>query len=258
MPRALLIDISGTLLDRESPFPGVAQWFARLKQSQIPFRLLTNTTIQTRTSLCRQLQNSGLDIAIEHIINPESVAYYYCQNQFQNSSIRLLLKHVEMPWHEFTFDDDNPGLIILGDLGPELNRSLLDSIFRQMLAGSKLIALHKSRYWRNQGRLELDLGGFVALLEYATGKVAQIVGKPSVDFFTSACAAMKVPAREVLMIGDDLHGDCLAARQAGLQVLQVRTGKCQPDDDSQALEAGIKQIATIADVAFAEQEIVWH
>lgn len=68
-------------------------------------------------------------------------------------------------------------------------------------------------------------------LEYACGIKAEVVGKPSPEFFKSALQAIGVEAHQAIMIGDDIVGDVGGAQQCGMRALQVRTGKFRPGDE---------------------------
>ncbi len=76
--------------------------------------------------------------------------------------------------------------------------------------------------------MSLDVGAYVAALEFASGKQATILGKPSHDFFLSAVNAMGLAVGETAMIGDDAEFDASAAVNAGLIGVLVRTGKWKP------------------------------
>jgi ribonucleotide monophosphatase NagD (HAD superfamily) len=52
--------------------------------------------------------------------------------------------------------------------------------------GAELIALQKNRFWQLADGLSLDVGPFVAALEYATGRPATVVGSPAAAFFEQA------------------------------------------------------------------------
>ena len=84
-----------------------------------------------------------------------------------------------------------------------------------------------------------------APFQYASGVQAQVIGKPSKTFFTSALKYLEVSAEHVshllycyapgaryliilaqaLMVGDDIVGDVEGAKQCGLFGVLVRTGK---------------------------------
>ncbi len=67
----------------------------------------------------------------------------------------------------------------------------------------------------------------MAALEYATGREATVVGKPSPAYYAEALAAVGATghAARVAMIGDDLWSDVAGAQRAGCQGWLVRTGK---------------------------------
>ena len=66
----------------------------------------------------------------------------------------------------------------------------------------RLIALDKGRYYKRPEGLTMGSGPFVEALEYASGKEAQVVGKPDVGFFKSALQELDCLPEETVMIGD--------------------------------------------------------
>ena len=82
------------------------------------------------------------------------------------------------------------------------------------MAGAELIALEKDRYWMDRDGLSLSAGPFVSALEFATGKHAVVMGKPSRSFFELALMDMDLRPEEVAMIGDDIFTDIAGAQQA--------------------------------------------
>ena len=75
-----------------------------------------------------------------------------------------------------------------------------------------LIATHRARYvGDSDGALSLGPGPFVAALENATGKTAEIVGKPERKFFELVLGSLGSDVQHqegvVAVIGDDVHND---------------------------------------------------
>jgi ribonucleotide monophosphatase NagD (HAD superfamily) len=97
--------------------------------------------------------------------------------------------------------------------------------------------------------LRLDIGPFVAGLEYATGKTADVAGKPSPAFFRSALEAAGVSADEAVMVGDDIRGDIGGAQQLGIGGVLVRTGKYREDDVAASGVTSDRVIYSVADLA---------
>jgi ribonucleotide monophosphatase NagD (HAD superfamily) len=116
--------------------------------------------------------------------------------------------------------------------------------------GAKVLALHKNRFWQKPDGLHLDLGVFVAAIEYATGKEATILGKPSTDFFHGICKALDVAPEHTLMVGDDIESDIGGAQQAGLKTVLVQTGKYRAEFVKQVgKQQGLKADMIIPSIA---------
>lgn len=65
--RALLIDISGTLLVGSSPTPGAVQALAKLRAVHIPFRLCSNTSKESSDAVHERMRAAGLDVRREEL-----------------------------------------------------------------------------------------------------------------------------------------------------------------------------------------------
>jgi ribonucleotide monophosphatase NagD (HAD superfamily) len=83
----------------------------------------------------------------------------------------------------------------------------------------------RSRQWNTSEGLQLDIGAFIAGLEYASGKQATVVGKPSAAFFDAALWRLGISAEKAAMIGDDIDSDVAGAQAQGLLGVLVQTGK---------------------------------
>jgi HAD superfamily hydrolase (TIGR01458 family) len=143
-----------------------------------------------------------------------------------NCSCHFLLNDdTRRDFAEFRVNDVNPDYIVIGDIGEQWNYPLLNSVFQMLMSGAEMLALHKGRYWQMPDGLKMDIGAFIAGLEYVSGKTATVVGKPSKEFFHYALADMGVDPSETAMVGDDLISDVGGAQSAGLKGVLVRTGK---------------------------------
>ncbi len=114
--------------------------------------------------------------------------------------------------------------------------------------GAELIALQKNRYWMRADGLSLDVGPFVAAIEFAADRDAYVVGKPAKGFFEQVLASIDVDASAAAMIGDDIESDIGGALRAGLDAILVRTGKYR---EVRLRESGIQPtriVDSIADV----------
>ena len=226
-----LIDLDGTVYQEGRAIDGAASAIDALRRAGVPFRFATNTTRMPRTALAGRLASLGIPAAPEEILSAPSAAARWLRSRGVERA-RLLLARES--WGEFegmTVDDRSPEYVVVGDLAEEWTFEVLNGAFRNLMEGAELLAIQRNRYWRTEGGLSLDAGSFVAALEYATGKTATLAGKPSPAFFEAAARELGLPPERIAVIGDDLEGDVLGAREAGMIGVAVRTGKYRPEDE---------------------------
>lgn len=85
-------------------------------------------------------------------------------------------------------------------------------------------------------------------LSYATGEKAELIGKPSPDFFQAAIMDIGAEPGNLLMVGDDIRSDIGGAKRIGMRAALVKTGKFR---DEQLKDADIMPdylINSVADI----------
>ncbi|MDD2759247.1 MAG: TIGR01458 family HAD-type hydrolase [Methylomonas sp.] len=225
----ILFDLDGVLFVGDRMIAGADTVVALVKQKQIPCRFITNTTTQSRDAIAQKLQGMGLSIQSREIISTPSAALLYLRQQGYRSCHLLVADEVKPEFEGIHESDLNPGAVVIGDIGSAWNYELLNKVFGMLMNGADLIALHKNKFWQTDEGLRMDIGAFVAGLEYVTGKQAAVIGKPSPAFFELAIRQLELPAARVVMIGDDIDSDVGGAQRAGLKGALVRTGKYRPE-----------------------------
>jgi len=221
--KAILLDLDGVLYIGDHPVCGAATAVTKLLDSDMTIAGVTNTTTQPRRVIAEHLRNFDIPISKDDVHTPAGLATRVIGNHTARLYIRESL-HEDFP--DVRTTDICPDFIVMGDPGGEgYSPEVLQDIFMQVMAGSRLLALHKNRFWQKPDGLYLDLGPFVAAIEYATGKQATILGKPSRDFFRGVCSTLGVLPEQTVMVGDDIESDIGGAQQAGLITALVQTGK---------------------------------
>jgi phospholysine phosphohistidine inorganic pyrophosphate phosphatase len=237
-PAGYLLDLDGTLYTGGTAIPGAGEALDRLRQSKIPYRLVTNTTSRSRAGLVARLQSYGLTARPEEIFTATAAAGmlaaaagYDRVAPFMPEAALEDLAGVELVGGTSGRSAQTmPQAILLGDVGERWTYALLQEAFDYLMAGADFIALTRDKYWMKDDKLALDAGPFVAALEFATGRSATVAGKPSPSFYGTAVTSLGLgPGAAVAMVGDDLWADVRGAQQAGLQGWLVRTGKHRED-----------------------------
>lgn len=226
-PKAVLIDLAGVLHVGDQPIAGAVEALARLRATGIPIRFLTNTTRSPRRALVDLLQGLGFAIHAEEIQTAVRAA---SQRVHQLGLKPHYLVHPDII-EEVGWSHPDPDVVVLGDAGPYFTFDALNTAFRLIVDGLPLLAMARNRYFQESDGLTMDLGAFVAALEYASGTTAEIVGKPAPPFFLGALAELGVAPQHAVLIGDDLRDDIGGAQAVHIPGILVRTGKFRPPDE---------------------------
>jgi HAD superfamily hydrolase (TIGR01458 family) len=223
--KGILFDLDGVLYVGSSPIEGAIEAIANIRASGVPCRFVTNTSTLSLASLHKKIQQLGFSIPDDEIISAPQAALLYLQQLEDPVCHFLLADDVKQDFAQFRQSNTAAEYIIVGDIGSAWSYELLNEVFNCLMQGAKLIAIHKNRFWQTERGLQMDIGGFIDGLEYASGTKAMIIGKPSKDFFQIALDHMGLQANQAVMIGDDIDADIGGAQQAGLKGVLVRTGK---------------------------------
>lgn len=226
--RGILADMDGVWFVEDEPIPGAAEALARLRSRNIALRILSNTTTRTRSQLAEKMRSLGFAITNNEIVNPPAAAVSYLRTRGIKRVRLVVSDSIRGEFGEFE-ESASPEAIVIGDIGERWDYALMRDLFRQVMVGAEMVALHRGRYWQVKDGLALDIGAFVAGLEYATGRTATVIGKPSPAVFRTALGELGLGADDVVMIGDDIHHDVGGAQAAGIRGVLVRTGKYRAD-----------------------------
>ncbi len=227
---AVLLDIDGTLLDGDVLIEGAAQAVQALRERAIPVLFATNTSRKSRVSVAASLGAAGLPADASEILNASWAAAVQLQSAGVKRVHLLLSPDAASDWHDFDVVEDGAEAVVVGDMGRLFDFERLDSAFRCLRAGARLIAAHKNPFWKGADGWTLDAGAFVVALEYATNVRAEVIGKPARGFFEMAARILGVDVAALSIVGDDLDADIAGGRAAGLTTWLVHTGKFRPDD----------------------------
>ena len=225
--KGILIDLDGVLYVGDLPVEGAQATIESLMQKDYTLRFISNTTQKCKKTIANRLSAMGFRIPEEYIFTPPLAAVAHMKKTGKQHCYLLTTGDVEQDFERVCAQDTSAkkDYVIVGDPGETITYDRLNAAFRYLLEGAELIALEKDRYWMAHDGLSLSAGPFVQALEFAAGKTATIMGKPSKAFFDLALLDMDLQSGQVAMIGDDIITDIGGAQNAGMRSILVRTGK---------------------------------
>ena len=223
--QALLIDLDGVLYVDNVPLAGAVNAIAEIKRSGLECRFLTNSSTHSRQDVALKLKGLGFEISADQIFAAPYAARLYLESLAYKKCRYIVSKSVMGEFEWVVNNAEHTTHIVIGDIGEDWNYLLMNDIFNDLLSGAELVAIHKNRFWQTGRGLKLDIGAFVAALEYGSNKPARVFGKPSKEFFDLALADMGVFNENVIMVGDDIDSDIIGAMNVGIKTVLCKTGK---------------------------------
>ncbi|HET8820629.1 MAG TPA: TIGR01458 family HAD-type hydrolase [Thermoleophilaceae bacterium] len=238
----VLLDLDGVVYVEDEPVPGAREAIERMRRAGVTLRFVTNTTSLPRAATLSKLARLGIDVGDDELITPAALALRHCRARGHRRAMLLMDDDVKGDFMGLEATEHEPDAVVVGDLGERFDYDVLNRAFRHLLAGAELIALQKNRYWLRDDGLSLDVGPFVAALEYAADCEAHVVGKPAAAFFVHVLEGAGADPGEAVMVGDDIESDIAGALRAGIASVLVRTGKYR---EAAVLASGIQPTATV-------------
>ncbi|MGP8069125.1 MAG: HAD-IIA family hydrolase [Candidatus Bathyarchaeia archaeon] len=225
--RVFFFDLDGVLwVGKENPrYVGGKEVVQKLKDCGRTTFVLTNDSTHVREEIHQNLTKLGFSFAMEEILTSSYLTARYLSENFGKASFYLIgedgiKRELEAAGHYASTD---PEAVVVG-LDRQLTYEKLDSALRFLRTGARLVGSYGGAVYMSDRGPALSAGPIIKALEFASGKRAVMIGKPSPRMFTLALQLAGEKASKAVMIGDQIETDIVGARKAGLHTILVLTG----------------------------------
>jgi len=225
--RVFFFDLDGVLaVGKEKPrYLGGRDLMQRLKEMGKKTYVLTNDSTQTREDVLRNLAGLGFEFEVNQILTSSYLTGAYLTEKFGRAKVCVvgeegLRRELEAAGHEAS---DAPQAVVVG-LDRQLSYEKLNDALRYLRAGAVLVVSYGGTVYMGARGPELSAGPIVKALEFASGKRAALIGKPSPRMFRLGLHLANEKASRAVMVGDQIETDLIGARKAGVRTILVLTG----------------------------------
>ncbi len=206
--------------------------------------VLTNNSTDSVDTVHSRLAGFGIEVDRSEILTSALLTADYLRSRFGSVAYYLvgepgLEAEMKACGHRRTGADDADFVVVGLDRG--LTYRKLDEAARVIRNGGSLVATHSARLYMYKTGPAIATGPLVKAIEYATGKRATVVGKPSGLMFKMALNKAGCAPADAVMIGDQVETDIAGAARAKIDAILVTSGvdKSAP---------GYKLLAKVANV----------
>ncbi len=230
------MDVQGTLISDvdKSPIEGSREFIEELNAKNTPYMVVTNNTKKASEDFYEYLQSIGFSFDFEHYLDPlmllesrvskEGVAAYGAAE---------FLKTLQAMG--YTLDFENPKTLLIAikeDFSADEYAQMIDFL----LFGASLVGMHETSIYAKNNKRYPGVGAVLKLLEFATSASYEVVGKPSLAFYSEALKRLQTQQsdaafKDVTMISDDVKGDLGGAKELGMKTLFVTSGKYKSEEE---------------------------
>jgi HAD superfamily hydrolase (TIGR01450 family) len=237
-----IFDLDGTLWNWFNLFPKVDKIinFLLIDKQRL---YVSNNTILSRKGLTRKLQNFGIEVKESEVINAGFVIAQYLRNKKGKvlafgEGLKEDLKKEKIK----LTNKPNADYLVVGH-DQKFNYEKISLASEAIKNGARFLTSAKGKYFTFGNKIVPGTGVLVKAVEYASGKRALLLGKPSDYMLQTINLFVTSPMKQTVLFGDELNSDILLGKKAGWFTVLVRTGV-----DKKASKA-IKPNAVINSVA---------
>jgi len=223
----LIIDMDGVLYRENTPMPGLAEFFAFLRQQGIRYVLATNNSTRTPKQYVDKMAGMGVQITPADLITSAQATAAYLRGiappgtpvyAIGQAGLRAALGEAG-----FVLADHRADLVVVG-MDLNISYDKLRTATLLIRDGATFIGTNPDVTLPTPEGFAPGTGAILAALQAATGIPPLTIGKPEPTMYEQAMARLGATPADTAALGDRLETDILAAQRTGVLSLLVLTG----------------------------------
>lgn len=238
--QGLILDMDGVLWRDAEPLVDLPAAFAAMQARGWQVYLATNNATNSVDGYIEKLGGMGVHLQAQQVINSGLAAAYYLKQRFPAGGRVFIVGApalVETLAEAGFYASDADVLAVVACLDRQLTYQKLTQAALLIRAGAEFIGTNPDRTFPTPQGLVPGTGAILAALESATDVAPVIVGKPSPFMYQAAMQRMRLPAANVLVVGDRLETDIAGAQAIGCQTGLVLSGVTSAEQAALWLQA---------------------
>lgn len=226
---AFVCDLDGVIYRGSEPIPGAAEAVARLRAGGKRFLFCTNNSQATVTEYVGKLDSFGIKTAPEEVLTSATVTAGVLEARGLAGTTVYLVGGLgireELEGRGFRIVENlsaGVGVVVVGsDLGFDFE--MMKSAARAVRGGAVFVATNADPSFPAPDGLWPGAGAILASIEVASGRTAEILGKPHAPMMDAAEIRL-AGCERIAAIGDQPVTDLFGARAKGWATILVTSG----------------------------------
>jgi HAD superfamily hydrolase (TIGR01450 family) len=214
----VIFDIDGVLCSESQAHPEANDVLGKLRALNKKIAYLSNDASATGALRAAELRNLGIDVDARTVFTGLTLASRFLEKRGNPPTLFLGCENhlrEEFP-HVRLVNSSAAAIVLIGDFFEEYNSAKLAMAYSALRSKADLVAIQKNRFWSNSRLPRIDMGFWVAGLEFCSERKAVVLGKPSRFAYDELLASLGVSPKMALMVSDSIEHDLVTARELGI------------------------------------------
>jgi HAD superfamily hydrolase (TIGR01450 family) len=238
----VILDLDGCVWVGDAPTPGAAEAVAALRAAGMRVAFVTNDPRRPEEGYVQKLWGMGIQASLDDVVTVGAAVEEVLAQTYGSGHTAFVIgtpalrDHVGRSGVRVVNGTEWAGradLVVVGGTEDLVYDDLREATL-SVRAGADLIGTSRDPTYPTEEGHWPGTGAILAAVEYASGREAQIVGKPEAALFRTALG--RLGDGPTLVVGDRLDADVAAATRAGLDAALVLTGGTSRDEAAAAKE----------------------
>lgn len=233
----VICDLDGVVYRGGDAVPGAPEALGRLRQAGLAIVYATNNASRPPGEVAAQLTSLGAPCELDQVVTSAQAGAAHLAEALPRASRVLALGGPGVTEALRTVgltavapsaaDGDDVGAVLQG-LGRQLTVRDFEVAARHLTRGARWVATNLDATFPLEWGIAPGNGAYVQLLESATGRTPEVVGKPFPPLYLLATERLGTSPERTLAIGDRLDTDIAGAGAAKVDSAWVLTGVDHP------------------------------
>lgn len=226
LKHGFIIDLDGTLYRGSERLPLAAAFINELRDSGVPYVLMTNNSTRTPEEVAGHLNRLGIPAAAGDVLTSAQAAARYLDDLNEGKRVFCIgeggLK-TALEEAGCTFAERDADFVVQG-LDRTFDYGTIKKAMDLIRGGARFVVTNPDVRLPTEDGFIPGAGSIAKAIETASGVQPVIIGKPSTIITGFALDRIGLPASSVWMVGDNYRTDMLAGHHAGCRTALLLTG----------------------------------
>ncbi len=246
----LILDLDGCVYVGDEPTERAPEAIAALRDAGKRIAFVTNNSRLRGEDYVQRLWKMGIQASLGEVVTVGGAVQHLLNETCQGQAAFVIgtaamIEHVEaagLRVHNGTDLASRAELVVVSGTEDFVFDDLRVAV-QALRRGAQFFATGRDPTYPMPDGLWPGTGALLSAVEYASDRVATIVGKPAPQLFQTALDRMG-PSARTLVVGDKLDSDIAAARAVGLDAALVLSGGTTAAEVAAAVDPRPDHVAT--------------